>query len=84
MCLLILVHGRWFECFVILDCEFFFRDLVSGDPLQAELEFLSLQKSCVYTFVKGLRISTSLGHFLISHLEGQTTQWWLNLSFISP
>lgn len=25
LCLLILAHGRQFECFVILDCEFFFR-----------------------------------------------------------
>lgn len=25
LCLLILVHGTQFECFVILDCEFFFR-----------------------------------------------------------
>ena len=43
--------------------------MVSDNPLQAEVEFLSLQRGFVYTFVRGLRIITGLGHFVASHLE---------------
>ena len=40
LCLLILGHGGGTSCFVILDREVCFRGFLSGNPVQAEVEWV--------------------------------------------
>lgn len=82
LCLLILVRGGWFECFVILGCEFSFRDFLGGNLIQAEVTV------CPSREILSVLLSGAQGYhwpgplfILTSHLEGQTTSEWFSLSF---